>query len=341
MEFPLELRNAVEHFAAGMKPEQMKQISKNLSNRYRKESGAGKKLLTEDMEAVVYAIVRMPATFGAVYSALVYAIETSEFEASSLLDVGAGTGAVSWAAQILLNLDTITCLERENAMQNLGKALMQEGSEALRNARWISADLVSGDIVETADLVTASYVLGELSPENRVRVLDRLWQATEGMLLIVEPGTPEGYRQLQTAREYLLAKGAHLAAPCPHERPCPMKQDDWCHFTCRVSRSRLHRMLKEGMFLMRMRSFVTWHLPDLRQRKLPPVYCGIPMWERDKFPWIYAVKRELEKLSSEKRRAVYLRKQERQPVETVLRLIVVRLVMAVLNHKEQKRNCDR
>lgn len=246
MEFPLELRNAVEHFAAGMKPEQMKQISKNLSNRYRKESGAGKKLLTEDMEAVVYAIVRMPATFGAVYSALVYAIETSEFEASSLLDVGAGTGAVSWAAQILLNLDTITCLERENAMQNLGKALMQEGSEALRNARWISADLVSGDIVETADLVTASYVLGELSPENRVRVLDRLWQATEGMLLIVEPGTPEGYRQLQTAREYLLAKGAHLAAPCPHERPCPMKQDDWCHFTCRVSRSRLHRMLKEG-----------------------------------------------------------------------------------------------
>lgn len=246
MEFPLELRTEIEKRTCGMKLDEMKLIAGDLSNRYRKESGEGKKLLTEDAEAVVYSVVRMPATFGAVSAALDYALETSGFRASSLLDVGAGTGAASWAADALLELDTIACLERENAMSRLGKSLMQAGSGVLQDAKWLSGDLVSGDVGTHADLVIASYVLNELSPEYRIPVLDKLWQAAEGMLLIVEPGTPEGYRQLKTARAYLLSKGAHIAAPCPHESACRMTEEDWCHFTCRVSRSRLHKQLKGG-----------------------------------------------------------------------------------------------
>ena len=40
--------------------------------------------------------------------------------------------------------------------------------------------------------------------------------------------------------------GAHLAAPCPGGMACPIVGDDWCCFTVRVQRSRLHRLLKEG-----------------------------------------------------------------------------------------------
>lgn len=246
MEFPIELRTAIEMNTTGMKLDQMKQIAGELSSRYRTESGEGKKLLTKDSEAAVYAVVRMPATFGAVRSALAYALEADGIRISSLLDVGAGTGAASWAADALLDLERITCLEREEAMRKLGKALMKEGSPSLQNAEWKSADLISEDIGESGDLVVASYMLNELAPENRRKVLDKLWQAAERMLLIVEPGTPEGYRQLQDAREYLLAEGAHIAAPCPHESACQMGEADWCHFTCRVARSRLHRQLKGG-----------------------------------------------------------------------------------------------
>lgn len=63
---------------------------------------------------------------------------------------------------------------------------------------------------------------------------------------MIEPGTPEGFRQIKAARDYLLDRGAALLAPCPHEKSCPLPPDDWCHFSCRVARSRLHRQLKGG-----------------------------------------------------------------------------------------------
>ena len=47
-------------------------------------------------------------------------------------------------------------------------------------------------------------------------------------------------------RDILLREGAFLLAPCPHSGPCPLQSPDRCHFSCRVSRSRLHRMLKGG-----------------------------------------------------------------------------------------------
>ena len=66
------------------------------------------------------------------------------------------------------------------------------------------------------------------------------------MLLIVEPCTPAAYSQMMDLREILLQWDAHIAAPCSHEEPCGKGEDDWCHFSCRVARSRLHRQLKGG-----------------------------------------------------------------------------------------------
>ncbi|TGT92956.1 methyltransferase type 11, partial [bacterium M00.F.Ca.ET.163.01.1.1] len=43
-----------------------------------------------------------------------------------------------------------------------------------------------------------------------------------------------------------IAAGAHVLAPCPHEAPCPLNPPDWCHFSRRVARSRLHRLAKDA-----------------------------------------------------------------------------------------------
>ena len=42
----------------------------------------------------------------------------------------------------------------------------------------------------------------------------------------------------------LVAAGAHVAAPCPHERACPLVAPDWCHFAQRLPRSRDHLQVK-------------------------------------------------------------------------------------------------
>jgi ribosomal protein RSM22 (predicted rRNA methylase) len=69
---------------------------------------------------------------------------------------------------------------------------------------------------------------------------------TTGVLLVVEPGTPAGWRRVLDVRRQLVASGAHVVAPCPHEAPCPLAAPDWCHFARRVARSRLHRLVKSG-----------------------------------------------------------------------------------------------
>jgi ribosomal protein RSM22 (predicted rRNA methylase) len=38
--------------------------------------------------------------------------------------------------------------------------------------------------------------------------------------------------------------GAHVAAPCPHDGPCPLVSPDWCHFTQRLPRLRAHKQIK-------------------------------------------------------------------------------------------------
>ncbi len=245
MEFPLPLRTAIEQKAQDSSTAELIREAQGLSQRYREESGQGKRLVTTDRQAFVYAAVRMPATFGAVAAALEHTLPFLEDAPTSLLDVGAGTGAAAWAADSLLSLESVSCLEREPAMARLGQSLMSAGSEPLQTARWIPGDLTDKNpLPARAGLVSAAYVLNEVREEDRPAVLLRLWAAVEDVLLLIEPGTPEGFRQLRAARDCLLAQGAVLLAPCPHQKPCPLPSDDWCHFTCRIARSRLHRQLK-------------------------------------------------------------------------------------------------
>lgn len=92
---------------------------------------------------------------------------------------------------------------------------MSAGSEPLQTARWIPGDLTDKNpLPARAGLVSAAYVLNEVREEDRPAVLLRLWAAAEDVLLLIEPGTPEGFRQLRAARDCLLAQGAVLLAPC-------------------------------------------------------------------------------------------------------------------------------
>ncbi len=245
MELPIELKNVIEGLASDIPVKKLIAASNVISERYRNESGAGKSLITNDTEALAYAIVRMPATIGSAGSAMQYAAQKFDGEISTVLDIGAGTGACCWAAaEIFPDIEKITCLEREKAMLSFGEKLMNEGDFPVE-CNWISHD-ITHPFSYKADLVTASYVMNELTPEKRKKLTEKLWNATEKLLIIVEPGTPTGFENIKAIRNQLIACGASIIAPCPHSGECPLPEDDWCHFTARVSRTKLHKQLKGG-----------------------------------------------------------------------------------------------
>lgn len=245
MELPQILRDAIELYLGERRYGQLIEDAQAISLRYRTQTNTGARLVTRENEAAAYAAARMPATYGAVYSALEQTLAAIDHHPTSLLDAGAGTGAASWAASDLLPLNKITCLEREKAMLEAGKAIMAHGPAVLHEAEWLLRDLSGDWPIEKAEMVIAAYVLNEMTEQNRLRTAEKLWEATDGILLLVEPGTPAAFSSLMAVRKALLRSGAYIIAPCPRLE-CPKGSEDWCHFTCRIARSRLHRQLKGG-----------------------------------------------------------------------------------------------
>ncbi|MGN1339259.1 MAG: small ribosomal subunit Rsm22 family protein [Oscillospiraceae bacterium] len=245
MEFPAEIRSEIERLLAEENTNQLAAAAEDISRRYRSNDGSGKRLASGRRDILAYAAVRMPATFGAVSKALELALECipqERREFRTALDIGAGTGAATHAAALLAGCGEVRCIEREPEMLALGERLTNVGGIG---AKWERGDITCG-FDGGAELVLCSYCLNELAKSARNAAVERLWNSTERLLLIVEPGTPEGYANLMEARAQLIAAGAHVVAPCPHEKPCALPEGDWCHFTARIARSRLHKQLKGG-----------------------------------------------------------------------------------------------
>lgn len=242
MEFPYELRCEIERLLQSESIKQLTSAAEGISARYRSESGTGKSLVSGRRDVLAYAAVRMPATFGAVSKALEAALAHFGGEVNSILDIGAGTGAASFAAYLLTECGNITCVEREQTMMSVGSSLSAAMGLPIR---WECRDITSGEL-GAADLVLSSYCLNELSAAARVQAVKRLWASAGKLLLIVDTGTPVGYSQMLEARDILLKEGAHIIAPCPHEGICGLEEGDWCHFTARIARSKLHKQLKGG-----------------------------------------------------------------------------------------------
>lgn len=245
MELPPLLRGAVDRALEGISLAELKRAADTLSQRYRAEVRDGRMHLSDAMAARAYLATRLPATYAAVRASMDFVADLRpDFAPVTALDVGAGPGTGFWAASDCWpSLDDALLIEGSPAIRACGEALSQAASPS--RIEWRAADVVSGlPDLAPRDLVTLAYVLDELAPDARDRLVDRLWSLTADTLLIVEPGTPAGWQRILRVRERLLAAGAHLIAPCVHGAPCPLAAPDWCHFSRRVARSRLHRQAK-------------------------------------------------------------------------------------------------
>ena len=244
MDIPKGLKDSINRLLSENKASNIIENAQTISNRYRKNDGKGKRLLTNESEAVSYVISRMPATYAAVYSVFKQILVNYDEEITSLLDVGAGTGAGTWAVNEIENMSQITCLEREKSMSNIGKKLMK--NTALDNVQWKSYNILQDEIAEKADIVLTSYMINELPEQKRENAVLKLWQATNKLMVVIEPGTPEGFKNILNIRNLIKEQGGYIVAPCCCNGECPIKENDWCAFYARVARSSIHRQAKGG-----------------------------------------------------------------------------------------------
>jgi ribosomal protein RSM22 (predicted rRNA methylase) len=241
---PAELKALLEQKLQGLPRNAAAGRAASISKTYR--DGGNSRAIKSETDALAYALARMPATYAAVAASLNALSEIRpDFAPQSLLDAGAGPGTASWAAaEAFSSLTSFALLDDNPALRALALELAR-GSVRLGDMTYDKGEaraLVAQS--EPADLVVASYVIGELDEAARTGLAASLWSKARDTLVIVEPGTPAGYQRVLALRRQLIAAGAHVVAPCPHDDACPLSAPDWCHFTQRLPRSRAHMQMK-------------------------------------------------------------------------------------------------
>ncbi|MFF8968267.1 small ribosomal subunit Rsm22 family protein [Streptomyces sp. NPDC014995] len=247
MNDPVSPADALRALLDGLPPRQAAAAVDRLIANYRGATPTDAPILRDRADVAAYAAYRMPATFEAVRSALeAFADAVPEWAPGSHVDVGGGTGAATWAVAATWDGERpVTVLDWAEPALALGREIAA-ANPALRDVRWRRARIGSALTLDATDLVTVSYVLNELPAGDRAALVDAAAAAAQAVV-IVEPGTPDGYARIIEARDRLVAAGFRVAAPCPHSAACPIAPGtDWCHFSARVSRSSLHRQVKGG-----------------------------------------------------------------------------------------------
>lgn len=242
---------ALPGFVAGALQARLENVSRTdlraraqrISESYR--SGGGSGVIRSELDALAYAIVRMPATYAAVHAALAQVTDViPDFAPQTLLDVGAGPGTATWAAcDAWPSLERAALIDDNPHLLALAQA-MQTPLQASTQRGTIAATLADAP---EADMVMTSYVLTELPDALLRTTLERLWDRAARLLVIVEPGTPDGFKRILASRDALIARGAQIVAPCSHEGRCPLAASErWCHFNARLPRSRDHIVTKDA-----------------------------------------------------------------------------------------------
>jgi len=248
IDLPGPLRLALEAELDGYTAAELTKAAERLSQRYRVDEPATQAILATPLETAAYLTTRMPATYAAarqVFDRL--AAANPDLKPRTLLDLGAGTGACTWAAA-----DAFPSLESSHLLDSCAPALavaqrMLTGTPLVVTQAQERIDRPGGATMgESYDLAVCGYLLGELATGSQDRVLGAM-ERTATTVTVIEPGTPAGYRRVLAARTFLVERGRALLAPCPHENGCPLgPTQDWCHFAVRLTRSIRHRQVKGG-----------------------------------------------------------------------------------------------
>ncbi len=241
MTYSPEISNAIETWLTANARGSLRSGATNLSETFRKGGSS------RHVDLASYITMRAPATYAAVSKCLDELQRRDDSKPKSLLDLGAGPGTASWAAVAAFpELETITMVDHHRDFIIIGQDLARRSEIVALGAATFTQGTLQSTALPEADLVTMSYALAEVAETDVASIIYKAWAAASQTLLIIEPGTPHGFKRIRIAREALTRAKATIVAPCTHQAACPLPQADWCHFEVRLQRSRAHMHAKAG-----------------------------------------------------------------------------------------------
>lgn len=209
-----------------------------LSKNYRE-----KKFATLDVpQAIAYAQGRMPATYSVIRYVLDKFFEKIEVNEQGIqfLDIGAGVGTLKIALDARDILVEYEALEKSKAMVQVFRKLHGNNIKIhVQEFQGFSSD-------KKYSVVFASYFVNEIKEKKQIKhVLQKMFDLSDRYVIIVEPGTPDGYSNIVAAKEIANEIGWYPLLPCARKE-CDLKKGDWCHFSVRLPRTKLHTLLKNA-----------------------------------------------------------------------------------------------
>lgn len=247
MRIPDYIQEYIEEKLKTVKLSNLLNTQRDITKNYKAEKV---KQLNEEEFILVYLLTRFGNIFQVINDIFTKLEDKFDFDnIKTILDVGSGPGTVLFPLiEKLYNLEDITIIEKNRLFikkfQELSK---RSNNNILQKAKVKTEDVTNYSFnLPKQDLVTASYMFNELSSENILNISNKLWNITDKLLVIIEPGSVKGFSNIKMIRDELIKKGAYVLSPCSHSNLCPMKDNDWCHFYKRIERTKIQRYLKEG-----------------------------------------------------------------------------------------------
>ncbi|KAI8975497.1 mitochondrial small ribosomal subunit Rsm22-domain-containing protein [Mycotypha africana] len=200
-------------------------------------------------ESIAYAAGLLPSSFAATYSVMKeIAKRMPSFKPQSMLDFGTGPGTAIWAAKEVFDIQRCMGVDLSEEMlsvaEKLERYIKKEKDQPIEFSRFLSFNPNS----PKNDLVVSTFTLGDL-PSKAIQksTVEQLWKQTDDVLVLIDKGTPVGYKNIAMARQWILnlegLNKVHTVAPYPHDYPCPLLYSPeanitkmWSHFSQQLER---------------------------------------------------------------------------------------------------------
>lgn len=238
MLLPEEIRAKINELFGGLNKKMLVEKRENLTSKYKSNQAVNKSVFDSKEDSIAYAISRMPATYSVIYTLISDLVSQGKIEkVLSVFDIGSGTGAGFFACKELFENAEISLFERDLKMISVFNEF-----ETKKDVNRF--DFLYDSLDRKADLVMSSYVFSELSEEGRNIAINKMLDASNRYVLIIDTGTPRTYENFMRLKTQLQKRGYIITAPCESEK-CGLK-NDYCQFYARVERSSLLKMSKSG-----------------------------------------------------------------------------------------------